>query len=118
MRKSLEKLNLLWKHGTTRKRTKPLIYEHVVQSKIMYALSGANLTDGMLKQLDAFQRRGLRQILKIDTTWAQIKNNISLHNRSEYIYNLATIHRHPGIREILGLEEVEEENIVTHTCKE
>ena len=45
----------------------------IINSKILYGLASANLTQGMQDELDKFQRRGLRQILKIDTTWGQIK---------------------------------------------
>ena len=44
----------------------------------------------MLRKLDTFQLRGIRQILKIETTWAQKKRGAEMTNKKEEVYERAS----------------------------
>ena len=68
-----KRLENFWKHSNTPKRLKLHVYDAVIRSKLLYGLDTANITQSLLKRMDAFQLRGLRQILGIETTWAQTK---------------------------------------------
>ena len=59
------KLDKLWKGTNNRIKDKNNIYNAVVRSKVAYGLETAPLTTGHKKKLDAFQQKGLRQIMGI-----------------------------------------------------
>ena len=42
------------------------VYNAIIVSQLTYGLASIQLTNGLLKRLDAFQMRGLRYILKIE----------------------------------------------------
>ena len=74
-------LNHFWKHSDCSKATKIHVYDAVIKSKLLYGLDTANLTPGMRTRIDRFQIKGLRQILGMDTTWAQKKRNEDMTNK-------------------------------------
>ena len=92
-----KKLENFWKHSNTDNRVKLQVYNAVITSKLLYGLESANLTPGLKKSLDVFQARGIRQILKLDTTWAQIKNGKKADNTLEKIYKEASKALNPRI---------------------
>ena len=51
------------------KKLRLVIYDAVIKSKWLYNLETVFLTQSLRKKLEAFQLRGLRQILKIPTTF-------------------------------------------------
>ena len=59
------KLDKLWKGTNNRLRDKINIYNAVVRSKVAYSLETAPLNTAQRKRLDAFQQKGLRQIMGI-----------------------------------------------------
>ena len=63
------KLDKLWKGTNNRLRDKINIYNAVVRSKVAYSLETAPLTTAHKKRLDAFQQKGLRQIMGIQPTF-------------------------------------------------
>ena len=90
-----KRLETFWKHSNTPKRTKLHVYDAVIRAKILYGLDIASLTNKLLKKLDTFQLKGLRQILKIDTTWAQKKQGKEMSNKSNEVYERAARILHP-----------------------
>ena len=64
-----KKLGNFWKKSSCTVRLKLIIYDAVIKSKVMYGLSSAQLNHAHLSKINTFQLRGLRQILKITTTY-------------------------------------------------
>jgi len=58
-----------WKNSNCSTRLKILVYETVIHSKLLYGLESAQLTAAQQRKLNTFQYKGLRQILKISTTY-------------------------------------------------
>ena len=85
-----KKLENFWKHSNTDNRVKLQVYNAVITSRLLYGLESANLTPGLKNSLDVFQARGIRQILKLDTTWAQIKNGKKADNTLKQNYKEAS----------------------------
>ena len=51
------------------------VYDAVIISKLLYGLEAIPFTEQDCKQLDAFQYRGLRKLLRINHSyWSGIKN--------------------------------------------
>ena len=59
------KLAAYWKAIDTSTKWQLIIFDAVARSKLMYGLETAALTEALQKKIDAFQRRGLRQILTL-----------------------------------------------------
>ena len=69
---------------------KIIIYDAIIRSKLLYGLETIQLTTSMKKELDAFQLRGLRQILKrTHTNWNREHTN-------KYILDLASKTAYPN----------------------
>ena len=71
------------------------MYNAVIISQLVYGLETMYLNDSLFKRLDAFQLRGLRQIMKIETTWAQKKEHQEMTNKKNMIYERAAKILHP-----------------------
>ena len=84
-----KRLSEFFKHGNCTQATKIRIYDAVIKAKLLYGLSTANLTKGLQEDLNKFQLKGLRQILKMDTTWGQKKNNEDMTNTNEEVIRRA-----------------------------
>ena len=61
------KLNIFWREGLLSMRDKILIYNSVVGSRLTYGLHTLPLKLDLLHKINAFQTRGLRQLLKLNT---------------------------------------------------
>jgi len=68
VRKTWFKLSDYWKASNASKKWQLIIYDAIIRSKLLYGLETIHLTEGMQKKLNAFQIRGLRQILKMEHT--------------------------------------------------
>ena len=68
------KLAEYWKATNASTRWQLIIFDAVVRSKLMYGLETAALTEVLKKKIDAFQRRGLRQILKLKHPYYEREN--------------------------------------------
>ena len=86
-----KRLGPLWKHTSNPTRCKLLVYDAIVRSKLMYGLESAQLNDSIKKRLDAFQLKGLRKILQIQTTY------MDRSNTNEYVHRRAEEEANPGI---------------------
>ena len=63
------RLHLFWRHSDCTIRLKLEVYDAIIRSKLMYGLESVVLNDTQARRLDTFQLKGLRKILKIDTTY-------------------------------------------------
>ena len=68
---NLEKLGELWKHSNCSTRQKLIVYDAVIRTKLIYGMASAQINDAVKNKIDAFQIKGLRQILKMESTYAQ-----------------------------------------------
>ena len=76
VRKTWFKLNAYWKAKDTSKKWQIIVFDAIIRSKLTYGLETVQLTDSMKKELDAFQLRGIRQILnKTHTYWNRDHTN-------------------------------------------
>ena len=71
---TLQKLDLFWRHSSCPKKFKIIVLNAVLRTKIMYGIDSAQLNEGELKKLDQFQLKGLRKILKLNTTYINREN--------------------------------------------
>ena len=83
-----KKLEEFWKHGNSEIREKLIVCDAVIRSKLMYGLESLQLTKELRKTLDTFQLKGLRQILKIPTTWGQMENHRKPYWSNDRIFRL------------------------------
>ena len=88
MLSNMEKLEEFWKHADSSIRDKLIVYDAVTRSKLMYGLESAHLTETLKEKIDMFQRKGLRQILKLPTTYGQMKAGKTRSNTNENILKL------------------------------
>ena len=79
----LKKLDLFWRHGDSSIKQKILVYNAVVKSKLLYGLESMQLTAGARNKLDVFHLKGLRKILKMETTF------VNKENTNEAVYQRA-----------------------------
>ena len=68
-----------------KKRTRLQIYRATITTKLCYALETLYLTSAQRTKLNAFQLKGLRRILKMDTTY------INRENTNRKVYKAANI---------------------------
>ena len=68
------KLNAFWKSVNCPKHWKLHVYDAIIKNKLLYGLETVHLTQVMQKKVNAFQLRGLRKILGMDTTYANRAN--------------------------------------------
>lgn len=69
-----EKLDTFWRHSDCPERFKLLALDAVIRSKVLYGLESAELGAATLDKLDVFQLKGLRKILRMDTTYVNRQN--------------------------------------------
>ena len=63
------KLGLFWKQVPVSNKFKLLVHNAIIRSTLMYGLEAMQIPEDLLKRMDAFQLKGIRQILKITTTF-------------------------------------------------
>ena len=68
---------------------KLIVYDAVVRSELMYGLESLQLNEDLKERLNIFQRKGLRQILKIKTTYGQMQKNEEKNNSNDFVMKLA-----------------------------
>ena len=67
-------MDKVWKLEKCRRRTRIKYWNAVIKTKLTYGLHTMHLTKGQETRLNAFQLKGYRKILKIDTTYINRKN--------------------------------------------
>ena len=69
----------LWSHSSLTWTRKLRMFTSLIESKLLYSLSGASLTKVQLRRLDGFQNRCLRQITGVKPSWiSRISNALVL----------------------------------------
>ena len=69
----------LWSHSSLTWKRKLQMFTALIESKLLYSLSGAILTKVQLRRLDGFQNRCLRQIIGIKPSWiSRVSNKVVL----------------------------------------
>ena len=79
----LQKLDILWNKANCSRKWKLRIQDAVLNTKLLYGLENIEGTPASEKLLDTFQLKGLRKILKKNTTY------IDRENTNENIYKWA-----------------------------
>jgi len=79
----LGRLHIFFRDGDSSFKHKLQVYNAVIRSKLMYGLESIMLNQTVLKELDAFQLKGLRKILKITTTF------VNRMHTNEYVFSRA-----------------------------
>ena len=81
-----KRLQTYWKATNASKKWQLLAYEAIVKSKLLYGLETAQASRADLKRIDAFQLRGIRQILgKKYTYWDRSATNNTLFDMASRI---------------------------------
>ena len=83
-----KRLKDFWRDGHLSLRERVLIYDSVVSSKLMYGMHVLPLRDDILHKLDTFFYRGLRQLLKVPSTYIDREyTNTYLLEKTEELCN-------------------------------
>ena len=69
------RLGTFWKHSDCSVRVKLNVYDAVIRTKLIYGLESVQLNDSLKSQINAFQLKELRQILKLHTTFIDRANS-------------------------------------------
>ena len=69
-----KRLKKIWKLGKCSIKTKIKFYNAVIKSKLTYAMETMHLTNIQRDRINAFQAKGLRQILKMEPTYINREN--------------------------------------------
>ena len=78
-----------WKATKANQRWQLIIYDAIIRSKLLYGLEALQLTEAMSKKLDTFQLKGLRQILRLETTF------INRANSNKQVFEVASSIAYP-----------------------
>jgi hypothetical protein len=70
----LKKLDLFWGHSNCSLRRKLAVQKAVIETKLMYGLEALQLPQTAISKLDVFQLKGLRKILRMETTYVNRAN--------------------------------------------
>jgi hypothetical protein len=88
-----KKLGPYWKKAAIPNRVKLLVYDALIRSKLVYGFETATMNDNAKKRIDAFQLKGLRQILKLKTTFIDRTNtNVRVFELANKAINEGTKH--------------------------
>ena len=78
-----KRLGKFWKQGVVPAHKKIQYYNAILRAKLVYGMETLNMTQKMKNSLRVFHLKGLRQILKIKTTF------INRHNTNERVFRWA-----------------------------
>lgn len=96
-RATWEKLGICWKHSTCPVQVKLAIYDMVIRAKLVYGLDTLMVLPSHEKLLQSFQLKGLRQILKLKTTF------VDRRNTNEFVFKCANKAKPSGTAPILPI---------------
>ena len=65
----LEKTGTILEKGNPSEREKLVVFDAIIRSKLIYGLESAHLTETHTNKIDVIHRKGLRQIMKVLTTY-------------------------------------------------
>lgn len=78
------RLEFLWKHSECPRVRKIQLWDAILKTKLLYGLEALQVQPPLMNKLETFHLRGLRQILKITTTY------VDRTHTNEYVYAQAT----------------------------
>ena len=70
----LKRLDIFWRHCEVTTGVKITVLDAVIRSKLLYRLESAQLTPAVQRRIEVFQLKGLRKILKLNTTYVERAN--------------------------------------------
>jgi hypothetical protein len=70
----LNRLNFFWRKSSCPDKFKLSVFDAVVRSKLVYGLEVTHIPKFLMQKLNAFQLKGLRKILKLNTTYIDRSN--------------------------------------------
>ena len=88
---SLKRLDIFWLHGDCFIRQKINVFNSIIRSKLAYGLEAAQLNQSAINKLDLLQLKGLRKILKMDTTWGNMQQGRLRENTNEEVFRRAKV---------------------------
>ena len=71
---TMKNLDEFWLHSNWGVKLKIEVADAVLSSKVLYGIETAQLNEPELKRLDVFQRKALRQILRMEATCIDKRN--------------------------------------------
>ena len=119
---TLQKMHMFFRHGDCTERTKMTVFDAVIRSKLMYGLESTALKSSILKQLDAFQMKGIRKIMRLPSSYAdrEMTNERALkiahdrinksHGKQIQIKRLSVLHRERRITTLAKLIKMKEQD--------
>ena len=75
---TMKKLDIFWRHSNCPTHVKIHVADAVLRAKLLYGLESAQLNPAVVKRLETFQLKVLRQILRMDTTYVDRTNTNEL----------------------------------------
>ena len=88
-------LRIFWKQAHCSAGNKIRIFDAVVKSRLLYVLQTLEIPDAQMSRLEAFHYKGLRQILRMETTFM---NRANTNNEVLRRANLATRSRNNRVQ--------------------
>ena len=84
------RLEEFWKHSNCDFRLKVIVYDAdaVIRSRLTYGLESLQPNQDKLEEIDLFRREGLRQILKLQTTYGYHVLGKARSNTNDLVYEL------------------------------
>lgn len=79
-------MRTFWLHGDCDIKTKLLVHDSVIKSKLIYGLESAELTLVQKDRLDSFHKKGLRRILGWKTTFGQKLAGEAMTNKNDKLF--------------------------------
>ena len=74
----------VWSHSSLTQPGKLRVYASLIESKLLYGLSGACLNKNQVRRLDSFQNRCLRYILGIKPSFLSRVSNAAVLSRAQH----------------------------------
>ena len=93
------------------------VFDAVIRSKLVYGLETIHLSDAILSKLDAFQLKGIRKILNIQTTYMNRANtNARVFERASTIANPKS-KPNKNIRPFSHYVQTRQESLLKHVVR-
>ena len=70
----LKRLDIFWRHCDIKVAFKINALDAVIRAKLLYGIESAQLTPSLQRRIEVFQLKGLRKILKMETTFVERNN--------------------------------------------
>ena len=71
---TLKQLDKFWRHSSCPESFKIIVQDAVIRTKVLYGMESAELKKSDMDKLNVFQLKGLRKILKMETTFVNREN--------------------------------------------